>query len=110
MLFPTDVDVKIKYADTLLKVAPLPKRQAEALQIYGEILTQSPGRDDVRRKQVALKFAMGRLRDSGAEADLTILLNRAENKNDGELLFLMGRCCEDNDNDVKAVDVVPRGH
>ena len=30
VLFPTDLEIKIKYADTLLRVAPLPKRQAEA--------------------------------------------------------------------------------
>ena len=105
-LFPADVDVKIKYADTLLKVAPLPRRQAEALQIYGEIMTRSPGRDDVRQKRVALKSAMGRLGDSDAERDLRILVNRAENENNGELLFLMGRCCEDNKNDGKAVEAV----
>ena len=97
------MEIKIKYADVLLKVAPLPKRQAEALQIYNGILTRNPGRDDVRRKQMELKIAMGRLRDEGAEADLKILLNMDENKNDGNLLFLMGRCCEDGKNDVDAV-------
>ena len=104
LVFPADVDVKIKYADALLKVASLPSRQREALQIYGGILTRSPGREDVRRKQVALKVAMGRLQDTGLEADLTILLNKAENKNDGELLFLRGRCYENNDNDENAVE------
>ena len=104
VLFPADVDVKIKYADALLKVAPLPKRRAEALQIYGEIVKRSPGRDDVRQKRVALKSAMGQFRDLDADADLTILVNRAENKNNGELLFLMGRCCEDTDNDARAVE------
>ena len=34
---------------------------------------------------------------------MNILLNREENKNDGNLLFLMGRCCEDGKNDVDAV-------
>ena len=43
------------------------------------------------------------MRDQGAEADLKILLNMDENKNDGNLLFLMGRCCEDGKNDVDAV-------
>jgi cellulose synthase operon protein C len=103
VLFPADIIVKLKYADVILKVAPLPKRQAEALQIYNEVLTQNPGRADVRRKQAMLEFAMGRLRDNGAEGDLTILLNMPENKTDGDLLFLMGRCCEDGNNDVNAV-------
>ena len=103
VLFPADTEIKIKYADTLLKVAPLPKRQAEALQIYSEVLTRDAGREDVRRKRVALKIAMGRLRDADTETDLKILLNLDENKSDGDLLFLMGRCCEDGDNDVNAV-------
>ena len=103
MLFPKDVEIKIKYADALLKAAPLPRRQEEALGIYSEILTRNPGRTDVRRKLAELKIAMGRLRDSGAEAELKILLNMAENKNDGNLHFLMGRCYEDGKNDVDAV-------
>ena len=37
------------------------------------------------------------------KTDLTILLNMPENGTDGNLLFLMGRCCEDGNNDVKAV-------
>ena len=51
-----------------------------------------------------LKIAMGHLIDKGAEADLKILLNKEENKNDGNLLFLMGRCCEEGKNDAKAVE------
>ena len=53
-----------------------------------------------------LKIAMGRFhdqRDGGAEADLKILLTRDKNKNDGNLMFLMGRCCEEGKNDVNAV-------
>ena len=62
------------------------------------------GREDVRRKRMALNIAMNHLRDTGAEADLRILLNMKEHKNDGDLLFLMGRCCEDGQNDQNAVD------
>lgn len=69
VLFPADIVVKLKYADVILKVAPLPKRQAEALQIYNEVLTQNPGRADVRRKQALLKFAMGRLTGAGRRLD-----------------------------------------
>lgn len=103
VLFPADVEIKIKYADTLLKAAPLPRRQAEALQIYSAVLTRSVGREDVRRKRIALKTAMGRLGDADTETDLKILLNLEQNKNDGDLMFLMGRCCEEGHNDVNAV-------
>ena len=55
-------------------------------------------------KRAKLTFAMGRLRDAGgAEADLKILLNLDKYKNDGHLLFLMGRCSEDGGNDASAV-------
>ena len=103
VVFPTDTEIKIKYADALLKAAPLPRRQDEALQIYSEVLKRDPGRADVRRKRAELNFARGRLRDAGAEADLKILLNLDEYKNDGNLLFLMGRCSEDGGNDASAV-------
>ena len=32
-----------------------------------------------------------------------------ENKNDGNLLFLMGRCCEEGKNDARSREVVPKG-
>ena len=104
VLFPADVEIKIKYADAILKAASSPRRQAEALQIYTEVLKRDMGREDVRRKRMALNIAMGRLSETGAEADLRVLLNMKENKNDGDLLFLMGRCCEDGKNDQGAVN------
>ena len=57
----------------------------------------------MRRKRVALKKEMNRLRDADTETDLKILLNMEENKSDGDLLFLMGRCCEEGDNHQNAV-------
>ena len=93
-----DMDVQIKYADMLLKVAPSPRRQLEALQIYADFLKRNMGNENVRRKQMKLKFDMGLLTDLGAEEDLNILLNLAANKTDGNLLFLMGRCCEEGGN------------
>jgi cellulose synthase operon protein C len=103
VIFPADMEIKIKYADAILKAAPLPRRQDEALQIYSEVLTRDPGREDVLRKRVALKIAMGRRGDGGTETDLKILLKMAKNTNDGDLHFLMGRCCEDGKNEADAV-------
>ena len=49
-----------------------------------------------------LKFAMGLLRDAGAEADLQILLGLPRNKTDGDLMYMMGRCLEGkNDQDAR---------
>ena len=92
MVFPDDVEIKIKYADALLKADPSPKRQDEALQVYAGILKGHAGRADVRRKQMQVRIDMGNF--AAAEADLRILLARAEDKNDGHLMFLMGQCCE----------------
>ena len=102
VVVPDDTEIQIKYADALQNQAPSPKRQALARQIYSDILTRFPGREDVRKRQMDLKFAMGELRGQGAEADLKILLNKPENKSNGNLLFLMGRCAEDGKNDVEA--------
>jgi tetratricopeptide (TPR) repeat protein len=101
-VFPDDTEIKIKYADTLLKAASSPKRQERAQQIYTEILRASPGRDDVRRRRMELSVLMGRLRDQGAEADLKILLRTPDKNPDGHLLYLMGLCSEDGKNDSTA--------
>jgi cellulose synthase operon protein C len=100
--FPADMEIKIKYADALLKAAPSRKQQDEAFQIYSEVLTRNRGDEDVLRKRVALNIAMDRLGGS-TETDLKILLNMEKNKNDGHLHFLMGRCYEDGKNEAAAV-------
>jgi cellulose synthase operon protein C len=109
VVFPEDVEIKIKYADTLLKADSSPKRQDEALQIYAGILRGHAGRADVRRKQMELKIDKGYLPD--AEADLKILLNMDrfnninmdENKGNGHLMFLFAQCREGAKNDDDAV-------
>ena len=101
-VLPEDVEIRIKYADALLKADPSPKRQNEALQIYFGILTRHVGRADVRRKQMQVEIDKGDF--PAAEADLKILLDMDENKNDGHLMFLMGRCSEGVRNDVDAVE------
>jgi tetratricopeptide (TPR) repeat protein len=102
VVFPDDVEIRIKYADALLKADPSIKRQDEALQIYASIQTRHVGRADIRRKQMQLKI--DKLNFAAAEADLTILLEMDENKNDGHLLFLMGQCREIGKNYVDAVE------
>ena len=95
---PEDADVKIKYADTLTKGSTSLKKQTAALQLYAEVLRQYPGREDARRRQMELKFAMGLLRDSGAEADLQMLLSLPQNETDGNLMYLLARCREEGKN------------
>ena len=101
---PDDDDIKIKYADLLHTYSPSPIRQTEALEIYAGILKRFPGREDVRRKQMELKFAMGRFGDEGAIADLSILLSTPANQSDGDLLYKMGFCCEESRRETKARD------
>jgi len=100
-VFPANVDVRIKYANALLKVDKSPRRQNEAIQIYAEIVKQGSlkqtQREDARRRLMQLKidslqFKSGPRGDDGADVDLDILLNTSPD--DGKLLFLRGRCYE----------------
>ena len=101
VVFPDDIDTKIKYADVLLKVDSSPKRQDQALQIYAGILTGNIGRADVRQKRMELNFANGYFRN--AEADLKILLNMDENENNGHFMYLLARCYESGEKYADAV-------
>src|SRR3954469_18813792 len=47
---PDDPEVQVKYADSLLKGSPTPRRQDEAGEIYDGILRRQPGREGTRRK------------------------------------------------------------
>ena len=47
---PDDNDVKIKYADALLKVADTPINQNEAMAIYAGVLNTQPHLDDIRAR------------------------------------------------------------
>ena len=103
VVLPDDVDIKLKYADALLKADPSPRRQDDALQIYASILNvgKHAGRTDVRLKRLQIRIDRGDFR--GAEPDLNILLAMEENKNDGHLQFLMGECSKNGDNAAEAV-------
>lgn len=95
---PGDVEVQIKYADMLLKGEKSSRRQEDALAIFGDVLRQYPGREDVRRRAAELAFEMGRL--EAARGHLDILLKAAEK--DGHLEYLMARCCEQDGEPVPA--------
>jgi tetratricopeptide (TPR) repeat protein len=110
-VFDDDREIKIKYADTLLKVSRSLPAQSEAFRIYQIDLAQAGGHEDVRRSLIKLKFEMGRFiskdgREDGADVDLKILLKMPENKNDPHLLYLMGQCYEQGGDDVTAIEAV----
>ena len=50
VLFPADMEIKIKYADTLLKAAPLPTATGRSSPDLQRGPDADPGRDDVRPK------------------------------------------------------------
>ena len=94
---PSDVEVKLKYADVLAKSDWAARQPELALEIYEDLVGQFPGREDVRRRaaEVAAELAT---RSGGslferARGHLAILLKTAPN--DGHLEFLMGRCYEE---------------
>jgi tetratricopeptide (TPR) repeat protein len=103
-VFPGDADVMVQYAD-LIQSDTTPGRQSEALAIYFDVVKRYPGREDVRRKLVKLEVATGHFQD--ARVHLEVLLNAIPEDNatpdDGDLEFLMGRCCEEEKNAKDAV-------
>ena len=104
-LVPDDVEIQLAYADALAKRRIDHASVPRLCRVYGNVARRSRnlGRDDVRRKQMELKVKAGRLLDEGgAEFDLKMLLSNDANKNDGELLFWMGRCAEAGKNDAAA--------
>jgi cellulose synthase operon protein C len=97
-VFPKDVEIQIKYAGALREMSKSPNARAEAFQIYNNILKQAQWRDDVRKLLLQLKVDMGHFlssdgQNNGADADLAILLRSSPD--DGNLLYLMGRCYEE---------------
>jgi tetratricopeptide (TPR) repeat protein len=96
---PGDIEVQLKYADTLLQGEKSLRRQEEALAIFGDIVRQFPARADVRRRSAELAFEMGRF--APARADLAILLKASEE--DGHLEYLMARCLEQ-DNEAEQAE------
>ena len=56
---PDDVDVRIKYAEALIKWEKTQKHQEDAMTIFGQILKEAPGRDDVRRRAAELAVDLG---------------------------------------------------
>jgi cellulose synthase operon protein C len=113
-VFPAELEIQIAHADTLLKVSQSLTAQYQALQTYNNVLKQSLGRLDVRRKLMQLKIDMGRFISTrgqvdGADFDLKILLEASSpsrtdflSSTDGDLQFLLGRCYEENKEDPSA--------
>jgi tetratricopeptide (TPR) repeat protein len=113
VVVPDDVEIQLKYAGALRKGAKSPKRQDQALRIYGNILRRNQSRVDVRRLQMTLNMEMLRfVGDNGAEGDLKILLDPWErlseaerektSPDDADLMFMRGQCSEAGNNDEDA--------
>ncbi len=86
---PDDTDTKLQYADLMAKSDNALKQQ-EALALYSTVLKRNGGLTGVRRKRMDLQYKLNNF--PAARSDLAVLLDGA--KDDGELRFLMGRCCE----------------
>ena len=105
-VMPSDVEVKLKYADVLTKPDWGARQPELALEIYEGLVREFPGREDVRRRaaEVAAELATksgGNLFER-ARGHLAILLKTA--KDDGHLEFLMGRCYEEDKEYASAAD------
>ena len=84
--------MQLKYADVLLKGVKDFGRQERAFQIYDQLWAQFPGRSDIRRRLAELSVEMERYPE--ARQHLEILLKDENEKKDGKLHFLLGRCLE----------------
>jgi tetratricopeptide (TPR) repeat protein len=91
-VMPDDLGVRVKHGAALLKVGSTPTRQAQAREIYSEVVKEDPGREDAHRRLMELDMEMGRFAE--ARNELSILLKIGANEKDGNLLFRMGQCCE----------------
>jgi tetratricopeptide (TPR) repeat protein len=99
---PGDEATKERLADVLQKGNKDEGRQAQASQLYAEILTRNPGRSDIRRRLAELLVERSLFKD--ARLHLEILrekLLKSDGKDgtsggtDGGLYFLLGRCEEE---------------
>ena len=77
-VMPDDIEVKLKYAEAILKNQGSSRRQADALMIFDSILGRHTGRDDVRRRAAELAAEMGAFEK--ARTHLEILLKTAERR------------------------------
>jgi cellulose synthase operon protein C len=97
-----DVEVRLKLADTSLKIDRSQRRLQEALAIYEGILGQYPGRTDVRRRAAQTAVEMGGGMFEKARGYLKSLLETTPD--DGHLEYLMARCNEQDGEFARAAD------
>ncbi|MFO0887988.1 MAG: tetratricopeptide repeat protein [Isosphaeraceae bacterium] len=90
-MVPDDQEAKAKLADVLLKGSRNAAQLDRAAAIYAELLARAPGKREVRRHLAEL--LVERERYAQAEQHLEILIG--DLGDDGELLYLLGRCQEE---------------
>ncbi|WP_165250287.1 tetratricopeptide repeat protein [Paludisphaera soli] len=103
MVFPQDQDAQVRYAGVLLARSKTPARMGQAIQIYRDVLGRDPGRDDVRRSMAELLMEVGgpeNLRD--ARSQIGVLLRKSPD--DGDLIYMRGRCEQAAGDDAEAVE------
>ncbi len=98
IVVPGDVDVQLKYAEAILKEEPPEKHRLEALEIFEGVVSRYPGHLDARRRAAEVAFQIGGGLLEKARSHLTILLRTPDllkaAEDVGHLEYLMGRCCE----------------
>jgi cellulose synthase operon protein C len=94
VVMPDDLDVRLKYAESLQKQDPSNKSKLAALEIYDSILKQDASNHGVRRRAAEVAVEIGGGLYEKARAYLSILLDSPKDKDDGHLEYLLGRCQE----------------
>src|SRR3954469_9070495 len=90
LVVPGDGGTKEKLADVRGGGGKDFARQAQAAQLYGEILTRNPQRADIRRRLAELSIERSQFK----EARTYLMVLKADTSSD-ELRFLLGRCQEE---------------
>ena len=91
---PDDIEVKLKYAEAILKNQGSSRRQVEALTIFDSVLGRHTGRDDVRRRAAELATEMGAFERARIHLDILLKTASSTGRQDGHLEYLMARCRE----------------
>ncbi|WP_165073795.1 tetratricopeptide repeat protein [Paludisphaera rhizosphaerae] len=107
LVFPKDDDAQIEYAKVVVQRSKTAARTQQASQIYREILSRQPGRDDVRRQLAELIVdSFGENPSDAVLADARAFVTPLEKTfpNDGDVAYMIGRYRQGRKEDKTALE------
>lgn len=107
LVFPKDDDAQVEFAKVVIRRSKTAARVQQASQIYREILSRQPGRDDVRRQLAELIVeGFGENPSDAALAEARAFVTPLEKSfpNDGDVAYMIGRYREGRKEDKAALE------